>query len=254
MIKEGVLENPKPEAVFGLHVTSGLNIGMLAYRAGAAMAGSDTFRIIVKGRQTHGARPWQGIDPIVIGAQIVLALQTIQSRQVDVTKEPSVLTIGAFNGGNRPNIIPDKVEMLGTLRTFDQETRDFIIRRVKETTEAIAQSGGAEATVEWKADGYIPLVNNVALTQRMVPTLKRVAGVVEGPRITASEDFSFYAKQVPGLFFHVGITPSGVAPLKAASNHSPRFQIDEAGLLTGLRSILHVTFGYMSDSTKKATD
>ena len=254
MIKEGVLENPKPEAVFGLHVTSGLNIGMLAYRAGAAMDGSDTFRIIVKGRQTHGARPWQGIDPIVIGAQIVLALQTIQSRQVDVTKEPSVLTIGAFNGGNRPNIIPDKVEMLGTLRTFDQETRDFIIRRVKETTEAIAQSGGAEATVEWKADGYIPLVNNVALTQRMVPTLKRVAGVVEGPRITASEDFSFYAKHVPGLFFHVGITPSGVAPLKAASNHSPRFQIDEAGLLTGLRSILHVTFDDMSDSTKKATD
>src|SRR5262249_34665873 len=118
MIKEGVLQNPKPEAVFGLHVASGLNTGMIGYRAGPAMAGSDTFRIIVKGRQTHGARPWQGIDPIVIGAQIVLALQTIQSRQVDVTKEPSVLTIGAFNGGNRQNIIPDKVEMLGTLRTL----------------------------------------------------------------------------------------------------------------------------------------
>src|SRR5262245_1311708 len=254
MIKEGVLENPKPEAVFGLHVTSGLNIGMLQYRAGAVMAGAETFRITVKGRQTHGARPWQGIDPIVISAQIVLALQTIQSRQVDVTKDPSVLTIVAFNGGNRPNIIPDKVEMLGTLRTFDQDTRDFIMRRVKETTEAIAQSGGAEATVEWKADGYIPLVNNVALTQRMVPTLRRVAGtdkIIEGPRITASEDFSFYAKQVPGLFFHIGITPQGIVPFKAAPNHSPRFQIDEAGLLTGLRSIVHVTFDYMSESTKK---
>jgi amidohydrolase len=253
MIKEGVLDNPKPEAVFGLHVTSGLNIGTIQYRAGPVMAGAETFRITVKGRQTHGAQPWQGVDPVVIGAQIVLALQTIQSRQVDVTKEPSVLTIGAFNGGNRANIIPDRVEMLGTLRTFDQETRDFIVRRVKETAEAIAQSGGAEATVEWMG-GYIPLVNNVALTQRMVPTLKRVAGVVEGPRITASEGFSFYAKQVQGLFFHVGITPSGVAPLKAAPNHSPRFQIDEAGLLTGLRSILHVTFDYMSGSTKKATD
>ena len=183
MIKEGALEDPKPQAIFGLHVTSGLNTGKIAYRSGPAMAGADTFRITVKGQQTHGAMPWRGVDPIVVGAQIVLALQTIQSRQVDVTKAPSVLTIGAFNGGNRQNIIPDTVEMQGTLRTFDLEMRNFIMRRVGETAAAIAQSGGAEALVEWRADGSVPLVNHTGLTQHMLPTLRRVVGadnVVEG--------------------------------------------------------------------------
>jgi amidohydrolase len=253
MIKQGVLDNPRPDVIFGLHVTSQRHIGHIAYRAGAVMAGSDTFRIVVKGKQTHGARPWAGVDPIVIGAQIVLALQTIPSRQVDVTKEPSILTVGVFRAGNRQNIIPEKAELIGTLRTFDFEMREFIMRRIKETAEAVAKSGGGEADVEWKSDGYIPLINNVELTQRMAPTLKRVVGaerLLEAPRNTAAEDFSFYARKVPGLFFHVGITPPDVPLLKAAPNHSPRFRIDEAGLLTGLRALVHVTFDYMSGAAK----
>ncbi len=253
MLKEGAFDSPAPEAVFGLHVTSLLQTGTVSYRAGAVMAGANSFRITVKGRQTHGAMPWRGVDPIVIGAQIVLALQTIQSRQVDVTSEPSVLTIGIFNAGNRQNIIPDKAEMHGTLRTFDEGTRDFIMRRVTETAEAVAKSGGAEAEVEWRVDGYIPVVNNISLTQRMVPTLKRVTGagrLFEAPRVTGSEDFSFFARQVPGLYFFVGVTAPDTPPLRAAPNHSPRFRIDEAGLMIGLRSMLHLAFDYLDGASK----
>jgi amidohydrolase len=253
MIKEGVLESPRPDVIFGLHVTSGRHTATMAYRAGAIMAGSDTFRIVVKGKQTHGARPWQGVDPIVIGSQIVLALQTIPSRQIDVTKDPAVLTVGVFNAGNRQNIIPDKAELLGTLRTYDLEMREFMMRRIKETAEAVAKSGGGEAEVDWKAHGYIPLINNVELTKRMAPTLQRVVGadkLLETPRVTAAEDFSFYAQKVPGLFFFVGITPPEVPLLKAAPNHSPRFRIDEAGLLTGLRALVHLTFDYMNGHGK----
>jgi amidohydrolase len=253
MIKEGALENPRPNAVFGLHVVSTGRTGTIGYRAGAAMAGSDTFRITVKGRQTHGAQPWRGVDPIVIGSQIVLGLQTILSRQIDVTGDPSVLTVGIFNSGNRSNIVPDKAELEGTLRTFGAETREFIMRRVRETAESIAKSGSGEATVEWNNDGYIPLVNNVALTQRMAPTLQRLVGadkVFELPRRTPSEDFAFFAQEVPGFFFNVGIIPANVPPMSAAPNHSPRFQLDETGLLTGLRAIVHVSFDYLGAGAK----
>jgi amidohydrolase len=252
MIKEGALDNPRPEAIFGLHVSTFARSGTIGYRAGQRSAGSDTFRIMVKGRQTHGARPWDGIDPIVIASQIVLGLQTIQSRQVNVTTEPSVLTVAIFNAGNRFNIIPDKAELEGTLRTYSLETRDFIKRRVNETAEAIARSGGGEASVEWLDDYVIPLVNNVPLTQRTLPTLQRVAGadkVIEMARQTTYDDFSFFSQEVPGLYFNVGITPPNVPAGKVAPNHSPRFQLDEAGLLTGLRALLHVTFDYMSGST-----
>jgi len=230
-------------------VTAPGRTGAIFYRPGASMAGSDTFRITVKGKGTHGARPWAGVDPIVIAAQIILALQTIESRQVDVTSEPSVLTVGMIQAGTRHNIIPDKAEMDGTLRTFNIEMRDFIKRRVTETSEAIAKSGGGEAAVAWVSEGYIPLINNVALTRRMLPTLQRVAGnenVIEAPRRTASEDFSFYAQEVPGFFFHVGMTPPNVPMTLVATNHSPRFQLDESGLVQGLRYMLHIAFDYMS--------
>jgi amidohydrolase len=255
MIKEGALENPKPEVIFGLHVVSGIHTGTIAYRAGATLAGSDTFRITVIGRQTHGARPWAGVDPIVIGAQIILALQTIESRQVDVTSSPSVLTVGIFNSGNRSNIIPDKAEMEGTLRTYSLEMRDFIMGRVRETAEAVARSGGGGAEVEWISDGYIPTINNVLLTKRMVPTLQRVAGpdkVLEVAPRTAADDFSFFAQEIPGFFFFVGITPPkpNVLAITAAPNHSPRFFVDESGLLTALRATIHVTFDYLNDANK----
>jgi len=249
MIREGALTDPRPEAIFGLHVTAPGPSGTIFYRAGGYMAGANNFRITVKGRGTHGARPWAGVDPIVLAAQIVLGLQTIESRQVDVTSDPSVLTVGMFNAGNRSNIIADKAEMVGTLRTFNPEMRDFIMRRVNETAELIAKSGGGDASVEWREGGATPLTNNAELTNRMLPTLRRVAGAdktIEGKPRTASEDFSDYAKEIPAMFYHVGATPPGIPASLVATNHSPRFQIDEAALLPALRATVHVAFDYLS--------
>ena len=249
MLKEGAFESPKPDAVLGLHVGSNLPAGRLGYRAGPRNAGADIFRITVKGRQTHGASPWRGVDPIVLGSQIVLGLQTIVSRQVDVTTSPAVLTVGIFQGGNRSNIIPDKVELEGTLRSQDIEMRNFIVKRVTELAEGIARGGGGEAVVQWSdEDHVIPLVNNPALTARLVPSLQRVAGrenVVEVPRGMAYDDFSFFAKEVPGFFFNVGVAPPGVPRDKVAPNHSPRFVVDESGLILGLRALLHATVDRM---------
>jgi len=253
MLKEGAFQNPRPEAVFGLHVSAVGRVGTIGYRAGARSAGADTFKITVKGKQTHGARPWAGVDPIVIASQIVLGLQTIQSRQVDVTSDPSVLTVGIFKAGNRTNIIPDEAELEGTLRTYNLQMRDFIKRRVKETAEAIARSGGGEAVVVWNDDYVIPLINNVALTQRMLPTLRRVAGsdkVFEMPRAATYDDFSFFAQEVPGFYFNIGVAPADVAPTMVAPNHSPRFRLDETGLLTGLRALVNVSFDYLSGNAK----
>src|SRR5262249_30881372 len=243
MIEEGALNNPRPEVIFGLHVIAPGPAGPICYRAGSTMAGADTFRITVTGRGTHGARPWQGVDPIVIASQIVLGLQTIVSRQVDVTSDPSVLTVGIFNAGNRNNIISDKAELEGTLRTFNPDMRSFIMQRVKEMAEGIARSGGGEAAVEWISDGPIPLVNDVSLTNRMVPTLQGVVGAqraIEVKPITPAEDFSFYAQEIPAMFYFVGITPPGTPVSLVAGNHSPRFQIDEAGLLPALRATVHL--------------
>lgn len=251
MLAEGAFQNPKPDAVLGLHVSSALPAGRIGYRAGPRNAGADVFRITVKGRQTHGASPWRGVDPIVLASQVVLGLQTIISRQVDVTTSPAVLTVGIFNGGNRSNIIPDAVELEGTLRSQDMEMRNFVVKRVTETAEGIAKGGGGEAIVQWSdADHVIPLVNNVGLTAKLVPALQRVAGkdhVTEVPRGMAYDDFSFFAKEVPGFFFNVGIAPPGLPRDKVAPNHSPRFMVDEAGLIFGLRAIMHATVDRMMD-------
>jgi amidohydrolase len=235
--------------IFGLHVTSAAHAGRVSYRAGAAMAGADGFRIAIKGRQTHAASPWRGVDPIVVGAQVVLALQTIASRQVDVTREPAVLTVGIFNAGNRGNIIPDSAELVGTLRTFDPETRQFIMRRVKETAEGIARSAGAEADVHWRPTSYLPVINDPALARRMAPTFQRVVPadqLSEARRITAAEDFSLYAREIPGLYFFLGAVAPGTPIEEAAPNHSPRFTLDESALLTGLRALTHLTVDYMT--------
>ena len=251
MLDEGAFEDPKPDAVFGLHVTNGWNAGTIGYRAGPAMASSDTFQIAVQGRQTHGARPWDGVDPIVIGAQIVSALQTIQSRQVDAG-DASVLTVGVFRGGNRSNIIPDRAAMEGTLRTFDEKRREFMMRRVKEVAEGVAKAMDGSAEVVWSANGYATTVNDPALTERMAPSLARVTGTDRlrlTPRATGAEDFSFLAQRVPGLFFFVGVTPQGVDPRTTPTNHSPRFRVDEAGLLPGLRAMLHLAADYTGSGT-----
>ena len=253
MVKEGVLENPKPEAIFGLHVLSSVPTGKLEYRSGPVMASIDSFRITVRGRQTHGAMPWRGVDPIVVASQIVLGLQTIASRQVDVTKEPSIVTVGSIHGGARFNIIPDSVEMLGTVRTYDEDMRADIHRRISSTAELIAKSAGAGAEVA--IDKMNPAtVNHTGLTEALAPTLSRVAGgenVGVSPKLTASEDFSIYQQQVPGFFFFVGITPPGIDVTTAAANHSPKFYVDEAGLLLGVRALAYLTVDYLEQEHAK---
>ncbi len=247
MIRQGVLENPKPEVIFGLHVFAGVEAGTIAYRPGPAMASSDRIRVTVTGRQTHGALPWRGVDPIVISSQIVLGLQTIISRQVDVSLEPAVVSIGAIKGGIRDNIIPDAVEMLGTVRTFNEDMRADIHARIRNTVEMIAGSAGAAAQVHFD-NAYPVTVNDVPLTERMVPTLRRVAGadkVFVGQKITGYEDFSFYQQKIPGFFYFLGITPRGTDRKQSAPNHSPRFFVDESALVLGVRSLAHLTLDYM---------
>jgi amidohydrolase len=248
MIKQGVLENPRPDVIFGLHVFAGVEAGTIAYRPGPALASSDRIRIVVNGRQTHGALPWRGVDPIVISSQIVLGLQTIVSRQVDVTLEPAVVSIGAIKGGVRDNIIPDAVEMLGTVRTFNEEMRADIHTRIRNTVELIARSAGATAQVHFD-NAYPVTVNDIPLTERMVPTLERVAGkdkVCVGQKITGYEDFSYYQQKIPGFFYFVGITPKGVDRKQSAPNHSPRFFVDESALLLGVRSLANLALDYMA--------
>ena len=247
MIVEGALENPKPAAIFGLHVFP-YQTGEIRYRSGATMASADAFHIIVHGRQTHGAIPWAGIDPVVIASQIVLGLQTIASRQIDVTAAPAIVTVGVINGGVRYNIIPDSVVMVGTIRTFDAAMRRDIHDRVRRTAESIAQSGGASATVTIDT-GAAVTYNDPTLTEQLLPTLRAVAGsshVAEAPLITAAEDFSRYQQHIPGVFFFLGITPPGTDPAKAAPNHSPRFYVDEAAFPVGVRALAHLAVDYLS--------
>jgi amidohydrolase len=248
MVKEGVMDNPKPEVIFGLHTAAIHEVGQIAYRPGPLLAAADVLRITVKGRQTHGSAPWGGVDPIVVASQIVLGLQTIVSRQINIAKEPAVVTIGGIDGGNRFNIIPDKVEMVGTIRTFDEALRDDIHRRIKLTAENIAAASGATAEVVIEKP-YGVTINDPALTERMLPTLKRVAGeknVVLRDRLMGAEDFSFFAQKAPGLFFFVGGSPKGTDMTKVAYNHSPRFYVDESGLLFGVRALANLAVDYLS--------
>jgi amidohydrolase len=246
MIAEGALENPRPGAIFGLHVTSLLNTGVVGWRSGPTMASSDYFRIDVTGRQTHGAAPWLGVDPIVTSAQIVLGLQTIVSRTQDITREPAVVTVGVIQGGVRENIIPDSVHMRGTIRSFDEGMREDIHERVATLAEAIARGNKAGCTVCVQKN-YPVTVNDPALTSAMLPTLQRVGGerLQHLDKITGAEDFSFFQQQVPGLFVFLGVTPPGVDARQAAPNHSPLFQADEAGLLLGVKLLANLACDWL---------
>ncbi len=247
MLKEGLFAE-KPDAVFGLHVTSSLNTGQIGFREGPLMASEDSFTIKVNGRQTHGSRPWGGIDPIVASSQIIMATQTIASRQVNVTKAPSVISFGAVNGGIRSNIIPDEVELIGTIRTFDQDMRADIKKRLKHTAELTAQAAGASADVTIH-HGYPVTVNNPELTKRMRPTLARVAGeenLITTDLITGAEDFSYYALETPGMFMFLGITPKGQDAKTAPSNHSPKFYVDETALPLGVKALTNMVVDYLN--------
>jgi amidohydrolase len=247
MIEEGILENPKVDAVFGLHVFP-FETGKVVYRSGGLMASSDTWRIVIRGRQTHGALPWNGVDPIVVASQLVTNMQSIISRQTDLTVTPAILTVGFMRGGVRENIIPDSVEMGGTIRTFDEPARDSIHARLTRLAQNLASAAGAVARVTIERGNPVTY-NDPALTARSIPSLQRAVGagnVLEGLPTTTAEDFSLFQKKVPGLFFFLGVTPAGTDPRTVAPNHSPRFFADEKALVPGMKALGMVALDYLS--------
>ena len=247
MVKEGVLKNPDVDAIFGLHIGSGQPVNTLAYRSGGIMAASQSFEINVKGKQTHGSRPWGGIDPIMASVKIIDGLQTLVSREMDLTKEAVVLSIGKIESGVRSNIIPESAQIIGTLRTLDYDMQAQINQRMKELVPAIAAAYRAEATIELNK-GYPITYNDPELTAQMVPSLKAVAGaenVFDIKAITGAEDFSFFQKEVPGLYFFLGGRAADAT--EAFPHHTPDFYIDESGLLLGVKTFVQLTFDYLNN-------
>jgi amidohydrolase len=249
MLKEGLFKDFRPDAVFGLHVFSYLQAGQIGVRQGPLMAASDRFAIKVVGRQTHGSRPWSGIDPIVAAADLIGSAQTIVSRRTDISKLPAVVTFGAIKGGIRYNIIPDEVELVGTIRTFDEGVRQKIFADLKNVSEHVAAAHGAKVVAEVPDQPGNPVtVNNPELTARMLPSLQAAAGrdnVSEPSLHMGAEDFSFYALEVPSMFYFVGATAKGIDPVAAPSNHSPEFMLDESSLDLGFRSLMQVALDYL---------
>lgn len=247
MVKEGVLENPKVDVIFGLHVWALKEVGTIGYRPESFMAASDGLRITVEGKQTHGSTPWTGVDPITVSAQIIIGLQTIISRQTELTEDAAVITIGSIHGGVRSNIIPDQVEMIGTIRTLNTEMQDKIHVKIRLTVTKIAESAGAIAEVRI-GKGNPVTYNDPELTAMMLPSLKAAAGaenVALVNAITGAEDFSFYQQRIPGLYFFLGGMPKGTKPEEAAPHHSPDFYIDESSLKLGLRALSYLVLDYM---------
>ena len=249
MLAEGIFDDFKPEAVFGLHVFSTVQAGQIGVRGGPLMAASDRFSIKVIGRQTHGSRPWGGVDPIVAAAELIGSAQTIVSRRTDVAKLPAVVTFGAIKGGIRYNIIPDDVEMVGTIRTFDAGMREKIFADLHNVSEHVAAAHGARAEVKLpEGEGNPATINDPALTAKMLPSLQAVVGaqnVYEPPLQMGSEDFSLFGQKAPAMFFFVGSTAKGIDPATAPSNHSPEFSLDESALDVGLRALLQVSLDYL---------
>ena len=250
MVKEGVLKNPDVDVIFGLHVTARANVGKVQSRPGAIMAAVDEFRIDLFGKQTHGSRPWKGIDPIITASQIINGLQTIVSRNLPLTKAAAVVTIGAIHGGVRSNIIPEKLYMLGTIRTLDSVMRDTTLQRVKEMIDYIAAANNTEAKISF-GTSYPITFNDPSLFEKMLPTLRRINGQSNFSIIDAStgaEDFSFFQEKVPGLYFYIGGTPKHTDPKNVADHHTPDFYVDSASIPVGIRSLTNLTLDYIRDS------
>ncbi|HEU5134218.1 MAG TPA: amidohydrolase [Steroidobacteraceae bacterium] len=249
MLKAGIFEKHKPEVAFGLHMWASLNTGTIGYRGGPFMAGSQAWTLVVNGKQTHGSRPWQGVDPIVVTAQIINAMQTVVSRQLDITQNPAVVSAGIIKGGVRNNIIPDSVEVIGTIRTFDPKQKQQIYEAMKRLVQNTAEANGATATFEFDSYANPVTYNNPELTARVLPSLRRVAGadqVKEIPLITGSEDFAYFGEKVPSFFFMVGITPKGTNVLTAPANHSPLFYLDETSIPLATRALTAVAVDYLA--------
>lgn len=247
MVKEGVLQNPKVDAIFGLHINSGTHVGKITYKPGGMMAASQRFVINVKGKQAHGSTPWQSVDPIVTSAQIINGLQTLISRESELTEEGAVISVGSIHSGIRFNIIPESLEMIGTIRTLDKDMKELIRKRMQEMVPAIAQAYRAEATVTIQ-DGADITFNNEALTEKMIPTLERVAGnenVYEINAITGAEDFSYFQNEVPGLFFFLGGTPLYMKESDAPSHHTPSFIVDDASMKLGVKALSNLAVDFL---------
>ncbi len=252
MVKEGVLENPKVDVVFGLHISSGMDVGTIGVKPEGIMAGVDDMKITIKGKQSHGSTPWNSVDPIVTSAQIINGLQTVVSRHMHLTNSPAVVTIGSIHSGVRSNIIPEKLEMLGTVRTFSQADKEKTRKLITEKAELIGKSMNAEVEVQIPYSSNYPVTfNNVALTQQMLPTLESVVEKVNIIKpITGAEDFSFFAKEVPGLYFFLGGKPKGTPASEAAAHHTPDFFIDESGMKYGVEALTQLTLDYMKSQQK----
>jgi len=252
MLEEGAFNDPKPEAVFGLHVMPGPS-GQISYRAGATTAAGDSLEITVTGHQGHGGMPWNTIDPVTNSALIIAGLQTVVSRRADLTASPVVVTIGTIHGGSRANVIPESVSMQGTIRTYDERVREKAHRDIRSVVEKIAESGGAKGAVSITKTCNTT-INDPSLTERMLPVLKRAANgrVIEGPLVGASEDFSFFADKVPGLYVFLGVTPPGQDPATAAPNHSPQFFVDESALVVGTRTLSLLAVNTLSELSYSA--
>jgi len=249
VLAEGLFARHQPDAVFGLHVHSMLPAGQIGFRPGAFMAGSDSFRLTVTGRQTHGARPWMGVDPVVVAAQIVTSLQTVVSRQVDLTLNPAIVTVGVIRGGVRHNIIPDSVEMLGTIRTFSDAQRTDVLARVQGIATHVAEASGANAKFELTTRPLPVTWNDPELMRRSAATLARVVGSDSMKPLavqTPSEDYSFYAREAPAVFFFVGVADPAADPATIAENHSPLFYVDERALPVGVRALAQLAVDYLT--------
>ncbi|CAI8308693.1 MAG: putative hydrolase YxeP [Flavobacterium sp. SCGC AAA160-P02] len=248
MVKEGVLKNPNVDAIFGLHISSGLDVGKITYKPGGIMAASQSYEINVLGKQAHGSRPWASVDPIVASVQIINGLQTIISRESELTKEGAVITVGMINAGIRSNIIPERAKIIGTIRTLDYGMQEFINRRMKEMVPDIAKSFRAEATIDIDK-GYPITYNNEKLTSKMLPTIQRIAGkdnVIEIDAVTGAEDFSFFQQKVPGLYFFLGGKALDVKPEDAAGHHTPDFLLDESGFVLGVKTLASLSLDYLN--------
>jgi len=248
MVKEGVLKNPDVDVIFGLHIGAGNNVGTISYKPGGIMAAAQSFEINVKGKQAHGSRPWSGIDPIVASVKIIDGLQTIISRESELTKEGAVITIGMINAGIRSNIIPESAKIVGTIRTLDYGMQKFINKRMEEMVPAIAKAYRATATIEIDK-GYPITYNDEKLTAKMLPTLKRIANaknVIEIDAITGAEDFSFFQQKIPGLYFFLGGKSVDVKSENAAGHHTPDFILDESGFLLGVKTMTALALDYLN--------
>ncbi len=247
MVEQGVLKNPDVDAIFGLHISQGDAVGQISYRPRGAMASAQRFEIRVQGSQTHGAQPWAGVDPVVVGAHIVTALQTIVSRQLEITRAPAVVTVGTFHSGVRHNIVPDVAELSGTIRSFEPDMQQQIHAEIRQIATSVAAAMGA--TVEVEIDPGVPVTfNDPQLTESMLPTLRDVYGaenVRAGDPITGAEDFSFYQQQIPGLFFFIGGRPNHVPAEEAIPNHSPLFYVDEGALVLGVEAMSRLAVDYL---------